>query len=196
MLERFTNFIVWIKDINSEFKTFVQNRLIAIRNNVYPDNWKYCNTNKNPADIITKIKICDISANNLWLEGPHFLKNIVEFNNRSRKQTKIEIDDSLLNSCNERIIKTSSYLISGEKKINIQNIIDIKNFSTLKKLLIITSWVLRFTRNVKSRICGKNSNLKNYLNSGEISNSKNLWLKISREELIVISLKTKKIRYD
>ena len=196
MLERFTNFIRWIKDINSEFKTFVQNRLIAIRNNVHPDNWKYCSTNKNPADIITKIKICGISANNLWLEGPHFLKNIVEFNNRSRKQTKKEIDDSLLNSCNERIIKTSRYLISGEKKINIQNIIDIKNFSTLKKLLIITSWVLRFTRNVKSRICDKKSNLKNYLNRGEISNSKNLWLKISQEELIVISLKTKKIRYD
>ena len=140
--------------------------------------------------------MCDISANNLWWEGPHFLKNMVEYNNRSRKQTKIEIDDSLLNSCNERIIKTSRYLISGEKKINIQNIIDIKNFSTLKKLLIITSWVLRFTRNVKSRICDKKSNLKNYLNSGKISNSKNLWLKISQEELIVISLKTKKIRYD
>ena len=179
-----------------QFKVFVQNRLIAIRDNVHPDNWKYCSTNENPTDIITKIKTCGISANNLWWEGPHFLKNIVEYNNRSRKQTKIEIDDSLLNSCNERIIKTSRYLISGEKKINIQNIIDIKNFSTLKKLLIITSWVLRFTRNVKSRICDKKSNLKNYLNSGKISNSKNLWLKISQEELIVISLKTKKIRYD
>ena len=57
--------LAWIKDINSEFKTFVQNRLIAIRNNVHPDNWKYCSTNENPADIITKIKMCDISTNNL-----------------------------------------------------------------------------------------------------------------------------------
>ena len=102
----------------------------------------------------------------------------------AQKQTKIEIDDSLLNSCNERIVKTNSFLITGEKKKNIQNIIDIKNFSTLKKLLIITSWVLRFICNVKSRICGKKSNLKNYLNSGGINNSKNLWLQISQEELI------------
>ena len=43
---------------------------------------------------------------------------------------------------------------------------------------------------------GKKSNLENYLNSGEINHSKNLWLQISQEELIVISLKTKKIRYD
>ena len=176
--------LAWIKDINSEFKTFVQNRLIAIRNNVHPDNWKYCSTNENLADIITKIKMCDISANNLWWEGPHFLKNMVEYNNRSRKQTKIEIDDFLLNSCNKRIVKTNSYLVTGAKKKNIQNIIDIKNFSTLKKLLIITSWVLCFIQNVKSRICGKKLNLKNYLNSGEINNSKNLWLRIGQEELI------------
>ena len=109
---------------------------------------------------------------------------MVEYNNRWRKQTKIEIDDSLLSSCNERIVKTNSYLVTGEKKKNIQNIIDVKNFGTLKKLLIITSWVLRFLCNVKSRICGKKLNLKNYLNSGEINNSKNLWLWISREELI------------
>ena len=69
----------WIKDINSELKTFVQNILIAIRNNVHPENWKYYSTNKNPADIITKIRMCDISANNLWWEGPHFLKNIAEY---------------------------------------------------------------------------------------------------------------------
>ena len=52
------------------------------------------------------------------------------------------------------------------------------------KLLIITLWVLRFICNEKSRICGKISDLKNYLNSGEINNSKNLWLRISQEELI------------
>ena len=44
--------------------------------------------------------------------------------------------------------------------------------------------VLRFICNVKSRICGKKSNLKKYLNSGEINNSKNLWLRIRQEELI------------
>ena len=128
--------------------------------------------------------MCDISANNLWWEGPYFLKSIAEYNNKSRKQTKIDTDDSFLNSCNGRIIKTNSYLVTDEKKKNICNTTDIKNFSTLKKLLIITSWVLRFICNVKSRICGKKSNLKNYLNSGEVNNSENLWLQIIQEELI------------
>ena len=37
---------------------------------------------------------------------------------------------------------------------------------------------------MKSKICGKKSNLENYLNSGEINNSRNLWLQISQEKLI------------
>ena len=37
---------------------------------------------------------------------------------------------------------------------------------------------------MKSKISGKKLNLKNYLNSGEINNSKSLWLQISQEELI------------
>ena len=94
------------------------------------------------------------------------------------------MNDSLLNSCNERIVKTNSYLVTSEKKKNIRNIIDINNFSTLKKLLIITSWILRFIYNVKSKIFGKKSNLENYLNSGVINNSKNLWLQICQAELI------------
>ena len=36
------------------------------------------------------------------------------------------------------------------RKKNIENIIDINNFSTLKKLLIITSWALLFISSVKS----------------------------------------------
>ena len=51
-------------------------------------------------------KICEISTNNLWWEGRHFLKSIVEYNNRSRKQTKIQINNSLLNI----------YLFTNEKK--------------------------------------------------------------------------------
>ena len=41
---------------------------------------------------------------------------------------KIQIGDSLFNSCNERIVKTNSHLVTGEKKKNVQNIIDVKEF--------------------------------------------------------------------
>ena len=44
----------WIRSINKEFKTFVQNRGLSITKNVDYSNWRYCKTNENPADIITR----------------------------------------------------------------------------------------------------------------------------------------------
>ena len=45
--------LAWIRSINKEFKTFVQNRVLSIRKNVDYSNWRYCKTKENPADIIT-----------------------------------------------------------------------------------------------------------------------------------------------
>ena len=40
--------------------------------------WNYCNTKKNPADIITRFRPHDLLSNSLWWEGPFFLKDINE----------------------------------------------------------------------------------------------------------------------
>ena len=37
----------WIKAVNQEFKLFVQNRVIKIRESVKPSLWNYCNTKEN-----------------------------------------------------------------------------------------------------------------------------------------------------
>ena len=63
----------WIKAEQKELKTFVQNRVIEIRQNVKPDNWFYCRTKENPADLVTRIE-GDGVQNPLWWEGPDFLK--------------------------------------------------------------------------------------------------------------------------
>ena len=44
----------WIRSINKEFKTFVQNRVLSITKNFDYSNWRYCKTKENPADIITR----------------------------------------------------------------------------------------------------------------------------------------------
>ena len=62
----------WIKSEDKELKTFVQNRVLEIRGNVKPENWFYCKTNENPADLVTRSDN-DI-RNPLWFEGPAFLK--------------------------------------------------------------------------------------------------------------------------
>ena len=44
----------WIRSINKEFKPFIENRLIEIRRNIDVNDWYYCRSEINPADLITR----------------------------------------------------------------------------------------------------------------------------------------------
>ena len=60
--------LAWIRATNQEFKTFVENRVNAIRKYVAPKLWNYCKTDENPPDIVTRISKHDFIENNLWWE--------------------------------------------------------------------------------------------------------------------------------
>ena len=64
--------LAWIKAEEKELKTFVQNRVLEIRNNVSSEKWFYCNTSENPSDIITREKFND-KLEQQWWSGPSFL---------------------------------------------------------------------------------------------------------------------------
>ena len=40
--------LVWIKSLNKEFRTFIENRVIEMRKNSLIENWHYCKTKENP----------------------------------------------------------------------------------------------------------------------------------------------------
>lgn len=64
--------LAWIKSTDKILKTFVENRVREICQNVEPEKWYYCRTNKNLADILTRI---DSDIRNLWFNGPRFIRN-------------------------------------------------------------------------------------------------------------------------
>ena len=60
--------------------------------------------------------------------------------------------DSLSQLFQEEIkISSNTHLLTCENVNNIQNITDIEKFSSYKKLLRLTSWVLRFIRNATQK---------------------------------------------
>ena len=61
--------LAWVKAENRELTTFVQNRVKEIRKDVDPRFWRYCRTDCNPADLITRVH-----ANGIWWYGPEFLR--------------------------------------------------------------------------------------------------------------------------
>ena len=66
--------LAWIKVNGREFKTFVRNRLNFIRKKVAPGNRHYCQTDENPADVITRISNYNFIENTLFWEGLEYLK--------------------------------------------------------------------------------------------------------------------------
>ena len=55
----------WIRAVNQEFRLFIKNRVIKMRENLNPSLRKYCGTNENLADIITRFSSSNNSSENL-----------------------------------------------------------------------------------------------------------------------------------
>ena len=175
--------LTWIRATNQEIKTFVENWVNTIRILVAPKLWNYCKTDVNSADIVTRISKHNFIENNLWCEGPLFLKNASIENNfsRSNSNTKLEIGDSLSQVFQEEIkISSNANLLTCENVNSIQNIIDIEKFSSYKKLLRLTSWVFRFVRNITKK---KDKNLLPCISADEFEEAKSLWLRVNQLDL-------------
>ena len=64
----------YIKNDARRFHVFVANRVQQIRENSTPDQWKYIETNENPADESSRgLSPQDLVNNSRWLSGPPFL---------------------------------------------------------------------------------------------------------------------------
>ena len=62
----------WL-NTNRQLKKFVQNRINEIRNSTSYDQWKYCPTKDNPADLLTRgIPAKQFIQNPVWFQGPHW----------------------------------------------------------------------------------------------------------------------------
>ena len=173
--------LAWIKAIDQEFKTFVENRVRNIRKNCGVEKWNYCKSADNPADIITRFNCCDINnQNNLWWKGPVFLKDSIENNLLRDNKLGENVDESQFNAEVSSSIKCMTHLSNESHTIG--NILKIENYGDITKLLRITSWIMRFINNVKKKdqnIVRKCGNLSNE----EIQNAKLIWIKENQNVL-------------
>ena len=163
----------WIKTEEKELKTFVQNRVIEIRQNVKAENWSYCRTNENPADLVTRIEGNGVE-NTIWWEGADFLKS------NKLDVTKYNLPEHLVFDFEKevRIIETMTFTNSELKTI--ENIIDIHKYSDLLRLYRITALVKRFCENLKSSVTKQNILRSEYLTAQEIRDARKLWIEANQ----------------
>ena len=66
----------WIKSLDKEFETLVENRLKEIRKLSNYSDWNFIETSQNPADVLARKQTFEKFKNNiLYWEGQSFLKD-------------------------------------------------------------------------------------------------------------------------
>ena len=171
----------WTVNSDKSYERFIENRLIEIRNNLNGIELKLIDTKSNPADIVSRgCKPSDLMLNSLWFKGPDFL--ILP----ESQWPNFKVGDKFKETC---------LLVNEEKKIyhgpNLSEIVDIKKFSELQKLLRVTAWVYRYISNLRKkkeerRLDKNNINNKQINNEAlvaeeltidELRKAKSMWLK-------------------
>ena len=123
----------WIKGSAKKYKHFVANRVSEIHVYSDPDEWKFIAGTHNPADDISRGITVD-KLKNRWYNGPKFMT--LPDNQWPEMKEDFDPDENV----RENMKEEKSVL-----SVKIQEeVIEAKNFSSLRKLIRITAYVLRF----------------------------------------------------
>lgn len=130
----------WISGCGNRIKPYVTARVKEILKltNIY--DWFHCDGKHNPADLITRgVTAKSFIKNELWLNGPTWLLD---------RHFKPLSNENMSN------ILTTFSISEGTANNNSQQFEMLTKYSSVKKLLRVTAYVMRFYKNLKA----KNSN--------------------------------------
>ena len=124
----------YIKNVSRRFKTFVGNRLSVIHETTSPDQWRYVESNLNPADKASRgIDASNLGSLDMWLNGPKFIWQDSE--HWPQEKLPCEVDE------NDIEVK-KSVVVNSAVSWPINSIAD--HFSDWRKLQRAMAWLTRF----------------------------------------------------
>ena len=174
--------------INSEKKLplFVENRVKFIRQTPI-DEIKYCPSQDNPADLLTRGLSCK-ELSELWKYCPPWLP-----------QGNWPVCEVFTVS-NDDLNQIDSSINQKSQPFGVERVIEINRFDSKWKLLRVTAYVLRFISQLRNRNTRNSQNevKPKYLSVTEIKRAEHLWIKAIQtdtyaQELQTLNKKTKKV---
>ena len=147
----------WLNN-DKPLKSFVANRVREIKELFSTTHWNHCPTKSNPADLLTRgISAQQFHASTLWKHGPAWLphQSLWPYWNplQALNVNILDLDDPETKVTTETTTNESSNSepSPATNGISIHNIIDVLRYSTLNKLLDVTSYVLRFLQIIRKK---------------------------------------------
>lgn len=148
----------WIRSHPNRWKDFVRNRVIEIQE-LSQAKWSYVPGSDNPADLASRgVPINKLQQQSIWWSGPSWLQL------PSSDWPSLKIADSV--EADREIKRTSSSHHIAIQTWNLK-----EKYSTLNKLIRVTSWCFRFINK------SKNSNVSGNLTPEELEKSLLFWVK-------------------
>ncbi|XP_054708165.1 uncharacterized protein LOC129217975 [Uloborus diversus] len=135
--------LYWVKGCAKRWKMVVANRVLEIQEKSNPSDWKFCPSEKNPADLLTRgISMEDLLLNKLWRLGPDWLQESCE--GWPEQVFKSASCDNVEVLREKRSEVTNVMVVQVELVENLYN-----RISVWSKLQRIVAWCLRFIRNAR-----------------------------------------------
>ena len=138
----------------------MENRRTKIRAAKF-DDIRYCPTNDNPADLLTRgINTEQLRNSTLWWNGPKWLitKSNPTWDGLPDTNIKVAANAIIgraLPTIPEENDVSVSDIVAEEEVYDVTKIVDVKRFSSLRKLLKVSVFVLRFIRQFRNKISEK-----------------------------------------
>lgn len=144
--------LAWIQSPSDRWKTFVANRVSAIQE-LTNENWHHIDTKSNPADLISRgASAKELRESSLWWHGPSWL---------SEDESKWPANEPAAAQAPEQKNRVKTFtLVELNKKCDKPKNFEqqyLKRFSSFKKLIRITAYVLRFVEKCKRAVLSPGS---------------------------------------
>ena len=162
--------LCWIRNVKP-WRQYVMSRVQAIREHTNLKSWNFCPGSQNPADIPSwGMTANELVAENKWWKGPEFLYK-PEGEWPQEKDAHSDNENALKEIVQNPATTTHVLITSSQvQHIGVHQVIDANRYSSWKKLLRITAYVLRFVRRTKVE-----RSLE--LDSEEVRYAEELWIK-------------------
>ena len=163
----------WIRSQARAFKPFVSARIGEVQTNSDPLQWRHVSGPLNPADDISRgIPVDELQGR--WKCGPEFLR-------LPEEQWPVEgvQPDPVAIDVEKRRVKQVLHVTEAQ-------VIDCSKFSSWRKLVRVTAFVLRFVRNLKSKVQKKwddTTSTDASLSPRELDDAEMYWIKNAQKSL-------------
>ena len=134
----------WLNS-GKKLKQFVVHRIQEISLTFPAMLWHYCPTGDNPADLVTRGTTSAALSSSLWTNGPSWLTDESKWPQWNPSALTLHLQTDIEEETDHLVPTEPPELTTG-----IHKIIEISRYSSLTKLLRITSYVLRFITNLRN----------------------------------------------